>query len=81
MPRALVVSHHYKICTYLGSNSPCARMLAIGISSYLNLLSLKALVTTHTLDMDMAKAASIGLSWGPPKRVNKPAATGIPNML
>ena len=29
---------------------------------YLNLLSLSALSTTHTLDIDMAKAANIGLS-------------------
>ena len=50
-------------------------------SFYLNLLSLSALSTTQTLDIDIAKAANIGLSCGPPKSVNTPVAKGIPRLL
>lgn len=48
---------------------------------YLNRLSRSALVTTKTEDIDIAKAANIGERDGPPKRVSKPMATGIPNEL
>jgi hypothetical protein len=40
-----------------------------------------ALVTTETLDSDMAAAANMGFNSGPPKRNNTPAATGIPRTL
>jgi hypothetical protein len=44
-------------------------------------LSLRALVTTDTELKAIAAAAMIGFRSGPPKRYNKPAATGIPAVL
>jgi len=48
---------------------------------YLNLFNLNAFNTTQTLDIDIANAANIGLSPGPPKMVRTPAARGIPKVL
>jgi hypothetical protein len=51
------------------------------IRFYLNLFNLNAFNTTQTLDIDIANAANIGLSPGPPKMVRTPAARGIPKVL
>ena len=47
----------------------------------MNRLSLSAFVRTDTELSDIAAAARIGFSSGPPKRYKIPAATGIPAVL